>query len=233
MKRFYKAVTSVPADTGEGEGFGIALDGRLVKTPLKQPLRAPTKALAQAIQGEWEAQGDKIDLATMPMTQFLNSAIDRVGMRRQPVIDEVSAYGATDLLCYRADAPDTLVALQEQHWTPPLEWLDRTHGIRLATTIGVSPISQKPDALAALRAVVASFDDMRLMALHNATTVTGSVVLALSYLAGVLDHADLWAAAMVDEDFQISRWGEDAEAKKRRDLVHAELTDLDRWLSLI
>jgi chaperone required for assembly of F1-ATPase len=41
-------------------------------------------------------------------------------------------------------------------------------------------------------------------------------LLALAVAAGRLSPEAAWEAAHVDEDFQISRWGEDDEAKARR-----------------
>ncbi|GAK32738.1 ATP synthase mitochondrial F1 complex assembly factor 2 [alpha proteobacterium Q-1] len=229
IKRFYRQADKVAA----GSGFCIALDGRPVKTPLKADLIAPTAAMADAIVAEWQSVGDRIDPAQMPITRFLNSSLDRVKGRRPSVIDEIAAFGATDLTCYRAEAPESLVAAQKDHWNPPLSWLESTHHISLAVTCGVSPVAQDEQALGALRALIAGLDDHRLMALHSATTLSGSVVLGLAYVCGRLDRDGFWAAAMVDEDHQMARWGEDAEALAKRQSLLREFDDLDCWLSLL
>ena len=229
IKRFYRQADKLAA----GSGFSITLDGRPIKTPLKGELIAPTIAMADALVAEWQSVGDRIDPAQMPMTRFLNSSLDRVQGRRQSVIDEIAAFGATDLSCYRAEAPDSLVAAQNKHWNPPLSWLKSTHRIPLATTCGLSPVAQDEKALGALRVLIAGLDDHRLMALHSATLLSGSVVLALAYLYGQLNCDDLKAAAMVDEDHQMARWGEDEEAMARRQALIREFDDLDCWLSLL
>jgi chaperone required for assembly of F1-ATPase len=48
------------------------------------------------------------------------------------------------------------------------------------------------------------------------TALTGSALLGLALAKKRLEPEAAWDAAHVDEDFQISQWGEDAEAKDRR-----------------
>jgi chaperone required for assembly of F1-ATPase len=70
---------------------------------------------------------------------------------------------------------------------------------------------------------VEGLDAFALAALHTITTLTGSAVLALATARGRLTAAEAWAAAHLDEDWQISRWGEDAEAMRRRALRWREM----------
>ncbi|KAM0000326.1 putative ATP12, ATP synthase F1-assembly protein [Helianthus debilis subsp. tardiflorus] len=53
-KRFYKQVTTRPAD--DGVGWSVMLDYRTLKTPSKRPLKCSTLSLAKAIAAEWEFQ---------------------------------------------------------------------------------------------------------------------------------------------------------------------------------
>lgn len=229
MKRFYKNANYQP----DRYGFIITLDGKIIKTPGQTPLLATTEKMAARIRDEWQAQGEHIDSTTMPVTRFLNTMIDRVSGRREAVIDELAAFGPTDLVCYRADNPAELVEAESTHWDPPLSWLFDTYGIKLQTVMGVCPLKQDEKALFTLRQLIAGHSDARLTGLHTATTVSGSVVLGLAYIAGAFSKDDLWAASMVDEDFQISKWGEDIEAAKRRESLKSELADLEIWLSLL
>jgi len=103
MKRFYTDVTVLP----EASGLGIALDGRPVRTPARAPLLLPTPALAKAVAAEWRAQGDMIDPAAMPFTGLANAAIDHVAPDPSAFADGIARYAHSDLLCYRADAPET------------------------------------------------------------------------------------------------------------------------------
>jgi chaperone required for assembly of F1-ATPase len=218
-KRFYRAVTVEAADGG----WRVLLDGRAVKTPKRLALLLPTQALAQAIAAEWEAQADVINPASMPLTKLANSALDGVTGREEAVRDEITAYAGNDLLCYRAGQPEALAHLQRQAWDPLLAWAEQHFGAKLKTGAGVMPIAQAPAALAKLAEAMVRFDAFALAACHVMTTLTGSALLALAHMHGRLTLDEAWTAAHIDEDFQISRWGEDAEAKKRRDLRLAEM----------
>jgi len=163
----------------------------------------------------------------------VNSVIDHVMPQRTGVIDRIAAYGATDLLCYRAEAPEALVARQKDLWDPPLAWIAKTHDIVLRVTDGVRPITQDATALERLRERIAALDPWHLAGLENATTVTGSVVLALALFEGELDVERAWTAASVDEDHQAAIWGTDADAARRRESLKRELDETARWLDLL
>jgi chaperone required for assembly of F1-ATPase len=219
-KRFYKAVS---VEAGEG-GWRVLLDGRGVKTPQRASLALPTKALADAIAGEWDAQAASIDPATMPLTRLANTTLDGVIGREEAVHAEIVAYAASDLLCYRAESPEALVQLQSQNWDPLLAWARERFGAHLVTAKGIMPVAQPPESIAKLAEAVAGLDAFALAACHVMTTLTGSAVLALATIQGRLTTEEAWAAAHVDEDFQIARWGEDAEAIKRRDARWKEMS---------
>lgn len=213
MKRFYKKV----AVTDDEKGFALALDGRPVKTPAKNPLEVPTKALAQAMAKEWRAQGDKVDPASMPLNRLANTAIDRTTDKKDHVVDEVMGFARFDQLCYRADGPDELITLEARAWDPYLEWLLNACQIKLEPTTGIDTKEQDPRALKSLKDMVAGHDPFSLTALHNATTLTGSLILALALEKGFRKGPEVWRDAHADEDYQISRWGQDIEAKKIRE----------------
>lgn len=213
MKRFYKKVSVT-----EGEnGFGIGLDGRAVKTPAKNSLEVPTKALGEVLAKEWRAQGDKVDPSSMPLNRLANTAIDRTALKKDYVVMEVMGFARFDQLCYRADGPEELIALEVKAWDPYLDWLLNAYQIKLEPTTGIGTKEQDPQALRALKEMVARHDAFALTALHNATTLTGSLVLALALEKGFRKAPEIWRDAHVDEDYQISRWGQDKEAKKATD----------------
>ena len=62
----------------------------------------------------------------------------------------------------------------------------------------------------------------KLGAVSAITTLTGSALLALALAHGALDSATAWAAAHVDEDWQMSQWGRDELAMARRAYRFAE-----------
>lgn len=229
MKRFYK---NVGVERG-AVGWEVRLDGRSVRSPAKAIVRLPGAALAEAIAGEWAAQGEEIDPATMPLLRLACTAIDRVEPRRAAVIDEITAYGGSDLVCYRATEPVDLIARQRDIWQPLLDWAAARFGARLEVTAGVAPIDQPAAALAALRAAVAERDDPTLAGLHALTAAAGSLVIALAALEAEIDADALWRAAQLDEDWQIEKWGEDAEAAAHRTALRADIDATLRFLSLV
>lgn len=218
-KRFYKTAV-VAADAA---GFTVTLDGRPLRTPGGAAFVVPTAALARAVAEEWLAQDGEIRPQTMPQTRLCATAIDRVGPARAAVVDHVAAYGASDLLCYRAEEPGELAARQHRCWQPLLDWAKRSWGVRLEVTRGVMPVSQPPDALAQLRDVVAGHDDLELTALACAVPACGSLILGLALTNGRLCADETFHAAQIDETFQIERWGEDDEQTERRRALKADI----------
>jgi chaperone required for assembly of F1-ATPase len=211
--RFFKrAHTGDVADAG---GFPVLLDGRPVRTPARQPLAAPTRALADALAAEWEAQRDVIDPAQMPLTRLANSIIDGVIGTPAPVAAEIQKYLGSDLLCYRAGEPEGLVTNQAAHWDPVLQWARETWGARFVMVQGVTFVAQPPEAVAAAAAAIPA-DPWRLGAVSSITTLTGSAMLALAMAQGQLDAEAAWTAAHVDEDWNMAKWGRDEQALARR-----------------
>jgi chaperone required for assembly of F1-ATPase len=220
-RRFYDAVSIAE---GEG-GFGLLLDGRAVNTPARRPLAAPRRAWAEAIAAEWEAQRDVIDPARMPLTRLANSIIDGVADQPMEVAAEVEKYLATDLVLYRAAGPEGLVARQSAAWDPVLAWAREALGARFVLAQGAVFVAQPPEALAAAGAAIPreARNLWQLGALHVVTTLTGSALIALALAAGALSVDAAWAAAHVDEDWNMDYWGRDALALERRAFRFAEM----------
>ena len=212
-KRFYSEAKAA----ARGSGHAVHLDGRPVKTPGKLVLILPTAAMAEAIAAEWAAQETLIDPMSMPLTRIANSVRDQVDGREAAVRADMAKYGGSDLVCYRADGPEGLVAAQADAWDPAVDWARETLGADLAVCAGLMPVTQSAASRAAIEAVVAPLEGFKLAAGHVMTTLLGSVVLALAVLHGRLSPDEAWRAAHVDEDWQAVKWGADAEATARRD----------------
>jgi chaperone required for assembly of F1-ATPase len=228
-RRFYAMASAVP----QGDGHALMLDGRSARTPGKRLLALPTAAFGDAVAAEWAAQGSNIDPASMPLTRIANTVIDGVAHQADAVAAEVVKYAGSDLLCYRADFPAELVARQAAAWDPVLDWAHRALGARFYLAEGVMPVEQLPETLERVAGRLAGLDPFRLAAVHVKTTLTGSALLALAVLDRHLTPHEAWVAAHVDEDFQISQWGEDAEAMERRARRRAELDAAARVLELV
>jgi len=229
MRRFYKEAAAAPAEGGHA----VLLDGKPMRTPAKAALVVPSRRLAEAIAAEWQAQGDEIVREALGLTRLASTAIDLVAPRRAEIVAAVARYAGTDLVCYRAEHPPELVARQERVWQPLVDWAAERHGAPLVVTAGIVPQPQPAASVAALAAAVAAYDAMALTALHLATAACGSLVLALALAEGRLDAEAAFAAAQLDESFEIERWGEDAEATKRRNELRDDIAYAARFLALL
>jgi chaperone required for assembly of F1-ATPase len=208
VKRFWKAAFVVEAE----KGFAVTLDGRGVKTPAKQPLHLPTRAMAEAVAEEWDAQDGIVNPHTMPVTKTANAAIDKVMVQHGEVADMLAAYGDNDLLCYRADAPAELVARQNEQWDPMLDWAEQTLGARLLPRTGVMHVPQDDGAIARLRARTHALDPFELAAFHDLVSLSGSLVLGFAAAYGARPAETLWRTSRLDELWQEEMWGEDEDA---------------------
>jgi len=227
-QRFYREAMTAPGE----DGFAVVLDGRPVRTPAQRRLTAPTLALAEAIAAEWTAQGKRIDPATMPLTRLANSIIDGVADACAAVTAEIGRYLASDLLCYRANSPEGLVARQTELWDPVLAWVRDRAGARFVLAQGVIHVPQAPEALAAARGLIPE-DAWRLGAVQVVTTLTGSGLLALALAHARLTADEAWAAANVDEDWNLAQWGGDDDARARRAAREAELRAAAQVLAVV
>lgn len=221
-KRFWTDVSVVDA----GGGWGVRLDTRPVRTPAKTPLILPTRAMAEAVAAEWAAQDGAIRPMTMPCTRSANAALDKVALQRDEVAQMLADYGATDLLCHRAEGPMELVARQAAAWDPILAWAESDLGLRLVTTKGVMPVDQPPETLSRLLALFRAADDFQLAALHDLVGISGSAILGLAAARGAWPAEAVWQACRIDEDWQIEQWGRDDEAEaeaahRRAAFLHA------------
>lgn len=211
-KRFYKEAAYAETE----DGFVIHLDGRPVKTPGKAALSLPNQKLAASVSAEWAAQEKEINPATMPLTRITNSALDAVSVRAEEVLDDIVSFAGNDALCYRADDPQSLVETQRVLWDPVVDWAGELLGGRFVLIEGVIHASQPDALLASYKDRLAGETPLRLAALHTITSLTGSALLALGLREGQVDAEMAWTAAHVEEDHNIERWGEDAQAAQMR-----------------
>lgn len=227
-KRFWKTAVATACEGG----FTVELDGRSVKTPAKAALIVPTLPMAEAVAAEWDAQSDKVDPTTMPITRGANAAIDKVRTQHAEVAAMLAEYGDSDLLCYRAAGPDSLIARQAAAWDPLLDWAAQTLDVRLAVGEGVMHVAQHPDALARLRAEVFAFDDFALAAAHDLISISGSLILGLAVTRNAVDADHAWTVSRVDEHWQVEHWGEDDEATALEVTKRAAFLDAVRFYRL-
>ncbi|KFB09959.1 ATP12 family chaperone protein [Nitratireductor basaltis] len=212
-KRFYKSV-----EVGEADGgFRVLLDGKPVRTPGKAVVVLPVAEAAEIVRAEYDAQDKEVDPSTMPVTRLVNTAIDGVAQDPQAVAEDILRFVSSDLLCYRADGPEALVEKQREHWDPVLDWAERRFGGSFNLAEGVMHVEQPRTTVASVGTYLRErTEPLRICCLHLMTSLTGSALIALAVEDGHLTAEAAWAAAHVDEDWNITQWGEDSEAAQRR-----------------
>lgn len=228
-KRFWKQASATQTDGG----WQVLLDGRPVRTPAKAALLLPSRALAEAVAAEWDAQEERIDPRAMPATRTANSAIDKLALQREEVAEMLASYGGSDMLCYRAETPAELAARQAAEWDPLLDWAEAAYGARLRPTAGIMPVTQDAAALERLAAPVREMEPFALAAFHDLVALSGSLVLALAVVADRLDPEEAWRLSRIDEEWQIEQWGEDEEAEAMAQVKRAAFLDAARFWKLL
>ena len=228
MKRFWKTVSVERTESG----WEIRLDGRPVRTPGRVPLAVPAQAMADAIAEEWRAVGDDIDPRSMPLTGLANAAIDRIAPDPRTFAAGLARYGESDLLCYRSDHPVLLRERQDRVWDGPLDWARSRYDVHFEIVTGIIHRDQPQATLARLADAITARDAFALAALNQVVTITGSLVLALALAERALDADAVWAAANLDEDWQIEQWGEDMFATQARAVRQADYDAAVRFLGL-
>lgn len=226
LKRFYTDAAAIQAEGG----FGVALDGRSLRTPGKLVFRVPARALAEACAAEWQAQTEEIRPHTMPLTRLANVAIERTPSTRGELAAHIAQYGETDLLCHRAETPAKLVARQAAAWDPLVTWAGAALSFRPRIVAGIRAAHNDT---APLMAAAAALDDFRLTGLAHAVGLTGSAILGFALLRGELNALAAYEAAMLDDLYQIEAWGEDSEARRRLDAAQAAIEATARFIALL
>ena len=231
-KRFYKAVEA--GEGGElGEGWTVRLDGRVLRTPKREALLLPNRALAEAVAEEWSAQGERIDPAGMPVTRLSFVTLDRDASGDAAAIAEAAKYAGTDLVCYRAEEPADLVAAQAQAWDPVIDWARARFDIDFVVATGLLPVDQPETAIEGVRGYAAQLDRWALTGYVQAVATSGSALIALMLAEGEIDGEQAFELSRIDETHQEALWGQDAEAAERAAAVRTELLGAGRFIAAL
>lgn len=228
MKRFWKDV-AVAAVEG---GWQVRLDGRGIRTARGNPQVVPTPDLAEAMAGEWAAQGDEVDASAFVFRDLADFAVDVIAPDPDAAIRDLLPYGDTDTLCYRAEEGEPLHRRQCEVWEPLLAAAERRWDIHFERIGGIVHRPQPEATLARLEAVLAAEGVFTLAALNMLASLAASLVIALAAVAPDADVEALWRAANLEEDWQAELWGHDAEAQARRDTRLAAFAAAARFAAL-
>ena len=228
-RRFYKVVRAVPRDGG----YTVLLDGRGARTPAGAPLVVPTQALADLLAAEWDVQAEQINLSAMPANRLASTVIDRTAAAGAAVAAEVARYAGSDVICYFAEAPSTLVEAQVARWGPLLDWARDALGVELHHVAGVIPRTQPAEAMTRVEALTAALEPFTQAGVAFATPLFGSAILALALQRGQL-HADAaFDLSRLEQAYQEARWGVDAEAAERTAGQREEARMVGRWFEAL
>ncbi|MFM5917362.1 MAG: ATP12 family chaperone protein [Novosphingobium sp.] len=228
MKRFWKDAV-VAAVEG---GWQVLLDGRAVKTQGGSAQVVTSRALAGALAAEWTAQGEEIDPQSLPLRDLADLAIDVIAPDRTGAVAQLLRYGETDTLCYRADPDEPLHARQIEVWEPLLKAAETRWDLHFERVSGIIHRPQSAATLAQLEKALAAQSDFTLAALTTLTSLVASLVIGLAAIEPDADVGALWAAAELEELWQVELWGEDAEAAQRRARRFAAFRNAARFAAL-
>jgi chaperone required for assembly of F1-ATPase len=229
-RRFY---AKAEATAAEG-GFPVSLDGRVPRSPRGAPLILPTAALASLVAGEWAAQGSDILFATMPATRLAWTALATAEPgAREAAAERIASFAGSDLICYFADWPATLLALQEALWGPVIDWAEIELGVAFHRTRGVIHQPQPEATIARVGEAASAEDDFALAGIAAATALFGSAILGLALRRGHLAADAAFQLSRLDETHQEERWGVDPEAAARAAEMAAEAQMLGRWFAAL
>ncbi len=226
-RRFYK--TAAPSE----DGLGVMLDARTLKTPAGNAFRAPTRALAEALAGEWDGHGENIVPAAMPLTQLAFAAIDIMPGRRGELARSLAKFIQTDLVCHRAGTPEALVLRQAELWDPIVDWSRTRFHIHMPVVTGVIAAKVPPWLTTTLEWEIDDLDDFRRTALAQAVTLAGSVLIGFALLEGRLDAEQAFEAAALDDLWSLEHWGEDGEARARLERLKNDLRAVARFIQAL
>jgi chaperone required for assembly of F1-ATPase len=229
VKRFWKQAQVVERDGG----WGVELDGKPLRTPARDPLIMPTKALAEAVGAEWNGIEEKIDPGAMPLTGLANAAVDRVAPDKEPFAKGIGRYAEADLACYRAEGPSALVERQAELWDALLGWGRRRFDVDFRTTGGIVHVDQPAATIDQLSHAVTALDAFRLAGLAPLVTIGGSLLAALGVLEGAFTPDQAWDAVTVDDRWQLEQWGSDPLAEAALDNRRRDFMAGARFLELL
>lgn len=233
MKRVYKLASHNKTE----DGYVIQLDGKTVKTPMGQPLASPNRVIADAIVQEWIAQGDKIVPDSMPITQILTTAVDRM-RERDAITKSLLKYLDTDLLCYRVKEPPELAKRQKEVWDRWLTWFDEHFESPLDVTYGIDALTQDADTHKQIWNYLEALDEYYFTVLQIVTSLTGSIVLGLAFLEHEAGPDDVYAATELEEIYyaEVAKedvHGSDPVQERRQAALKRDLDTSKKFLGLL
>lgn len=201
-------------------------------TPLAHPLKAPTAALTQAIETEWE-QDSSPHYQNKLFTSLAATAIDRVGKAREAYVKGITQAVGTDVLLFWASLPGPLVKLQQEKWGPLLEAVNAGLGLSLrpTMTLEISPLSLEEEEN--IQRFLRSFTDFQLTGFFHLSTLLTSFCLPYLIQERKLSPENAWDLAHLHEHEQSRIWGEQEERMTQEQQQRQEVLQTVEFLKLV
>ena len=195
-------------------------------------LDVPTQALADAIAAEW-GEGLKADYEGKTLTSLAATAIDRIPNCRDAVIMQLIRICENDQLLSWVDQPAELVQMQEEQWRPLIEAVNQHLDLELRerTDLSIYPIPF--DGEEKLKQWCEGMDDFKLSGFSYMVELCHSFILPYCLVSGQLtDPLQAWDLAELHENYQIQKWGADAEILERSAKTRDEFVTCLRFFQL-
>lgn len=189
-------------------GFLVRGNKQVVRTPNGADLLLPTEALANALCDEIKLHGKKGYLYRL--SAMLADIIVPQAAQAQ---EEMRGFLETDMVLYRADTPDDLVAWESEHWDAVLHWAEQNGFGKLPTTAGLSALTLPEQAHQRLDTLLKGFSHANLLTCLMATRLAGSVLAGLMFTVGALDDKQLYTIAAADELYQMKRYSKPVDTQ--------------------
>ncbi|KAJ3073238.1 ATP synthase complex assembly protein atp12 [Podochytrium sp. JEL0797] len=212
ISRFWKKTFAEESE----DGFRIKLDGKPLKNPEGTVIVIPkeNRILATMVAGEWEEQERLLKSSSLPMTSIAVRGIElaKAPETRAGVIETMFRYLDTDSILYMQDSHKNLIALQEKHWRPIINWASTEFSVPITPTFEITSVRQTPEAIAKFKDFLESLTPIQLAAFERAVLSSKSFLIATAILKRGVSVDFAVEAARVEVNFQVQKWGEVLDA---------------------
>ena len=230
MKKFWK---KIEIRQSSSKKFHLLLDNKKLTTPMKKELVLPSEILVNEVLREWDQNSDNINKDDLVFYGVLSTAIDKVNLEKDAYVNDIIDFIDTDLICYRAESPNDLIALQNKSWNPILLLIEKYIDVKIKVFKGIMPSNQDQKVHTEIKKLISNLSDVQISVLHRITNLIGSIFLSLCILKKDLLKEDAFECSFLDELWQAKNWGHEEDASIKRNKIRLELNRLIHFVNCI
>ena len=149
----------------------------------------------------------------MPLMTLITTALDIVPRVREKTVNDCVKFLSTDSVAFFANVDEEpgLRTMQEESYTPILEWFQRRFEVELLTnqhdkSMGI--FFMQPESVRdKVRHEVDQLNDWELSGLDKSSGEAKSTMIATMLCSGELSAKDALDACKTEERYQMERWG--------------------------